>query len=333
MTTALLFAGGLVVIVAAAEAFTNAVEWAGFRLNLGSGPTGSLLAALGTALPETVVPIVALIRGAADADRVAIGAVLGGPFLLLTLGMGATGLAVMLRRSRPILEFDATQARRDLLTFLTGSALLALALPLPRAARVAVGGGLLALYATHVVRTLGGGGDAGEEEPEPLHLWRWSRGRPHGAAILVQLAVAMAGLIGGADLFVAGLASAASSLGISSLVLAVLLVPVATELPETLNSVLWVRSHDDPLAIGNVAGATAFQACIPGFVGVAFTSWSIGAAGYLVGAVTLSAGVASLVMLRGGGSRGGRLALLALLWVAYAAVALLLGGRLAEPGS
>jgi hypothetical protein len=34
------------------------------------------------------------------------------------------------------------------------------------------------------------------------------------------------------------------------LVLALVIVPVATELPETLNSVLWVRSNDDMLAFG-----------------------------------------------------------------------------------
>ena len=60
MTTVLLFAGGIVLLVVAAELFTNAIEWAGFRMRLASGATGSLLAALGTSLPEFVVPVVAL---------------------------------------------------------------------------------------------------------------------------------------------------------------------------------------------------------------------------------------------------------------------------------
>ena len=60
MITALLFVASLILVVIAAELFTNAIEWAGHMLNLGSGATGSLLAAIGTSLPETVVPIVAL---------------------------------------------------------------------------------------------------------------------------------------------------------------------------------------------------------------------------------------------------------------------------------
>ena len=48
MTTALLFVASLLLVVIAAELFTNAIEWAGHILNLGTGATGSLLAALGT---------------------------------------------------------------------------------------------------------------------------------------------------------------------------------------------------------------------------------------------------------------------------------------------
>jgi Ca2+/Na+ antiporter len=60
LITALLFVASAVLLIIAAELFTNAVEWAGYRLRLGSGATGSLLAAVGTSLPETIVPVVAL---------------------------------------------------------------------------------------------------------------------------------------------------------------------------------------------------------------------------------------------------------------------------------
>ena len=41
-----------VVILIGAELFTNGIEWAGHRLKLAEGAVGSLLAAVGTALPE-----------------------------------------------------------------------------------------------------------------------------------------------------------------------------------------------------------------------------------------------------------------------------------------
>ena len=326
----LLFVAGLLVIVAASELFTNSVEWAGYRLRLGAGATGSLLAALGTALPETIVPVVALLSRAHDAESVAIGAVLGGPFLLFTLGFGITGIAVVLRRRDPVLSANAAQLRRDIGTFFAGFSLLALSLLLPLPARVVVGLLLVAVYGDHARRTLRSSDAAGDVAPEPLHLLRHQRDNPHALGIAVQLLGSTVLLVVGADIFVRALTDAAPVLHINTLVLAVLLVPVATELPETLNSVLWVRTGDDTLAAGNIAGATAFQACLTGAIGVAFTGWRPGAAGLLVGAVTVVAGLAAFALLREGRCSGRRLMLLMLPWAGYTAAVLALGDRIAS---
>lgn len=325
MTTVGLFVGGLVLIVVAAELFTNAVEWAGFRLGLAAGATGSLLAALGTALPETTVPVVAIVRGGPDAEAVAVGAIVGAPFLLLTLGMAITGAAVAARRADPVLHPEAGQVRRDLLTFLTGFSVLMVAIPLPRGVRAALGVGLLLLYARHVRATLRGS-DPATEHPEPLHLMRGAK-RPAGLAIALQLAIGIALLIAGAELFVRAVERAGHTFHISPLLLALVVVPIATELPEMFNSVLWVRSRDDGLAAGNVLGATAFQACIPGFLGLVFTDWSPGPLGIVNGVLTLATGLLTLLLLRDGRVRGRVLGLSALPWVAYLALVLATGSR------
>jgi len=326
VTTAGLFVGGLVLIVVAAELFTNAVEWAGFRLGIAAGATGSLLAALGTALPETTVPVVAIVRGGPDAEAVAVGAIVGAPFLLLTLGLAITGAAVMSRRDDPVLHPEAGQVRRDLGTFLTGFAVLMLAIPLPRAVRAVLGVGLLLLYARHVHATLRGG-DPATEHPEPLHLMRRAE-RPAGLAIAVQLLIGVAMLIAGAELFVRAVERAGHSFHISPLLLALVVVPIATELPEMFNSVLWVRSGDDGLAAGNVLGATAFQACLPGFLGLAFTDWSPGPLGVVNGILTLVTGLVALGLLRDGRVRGSVLTLSALPWMAYLVLVLATGSRI-----
>ena len=66
-----LLAASFAVILAGALLFTNAVEWAGNKLEIGEGATGSMLAAVGTAMPETLIPIVAIIGGAEGAEDVA----------------------------------------------------------------------------------------------------------------------------------------------------------------------------------------------------------------------------------------------------------------------
>jgi len=326
VTTAGLFAGSLVIIVVASELFTNAVEWAGFRMRLASGATGSLLAALGTALPETIVPIVAVAARRPASNDIAMGAVIGAPFLLLTLGVAVTGLATASRRGAPDLVLDRSQVRRDLSTFAAAFVLLLIALLLPLWARAVVAVAVLCIYAAYVRATLRGGVPA-ETMPEPLHLVRW-RESPHGALIAVQLVTAAALLIVGANLFVRALENAASFVHLPTLLLSLILVPVATEMPETLNSVLWVRSGDDGLAFGNIAGATAFQACIPGAFGLAFTTWSPGRLGVANALLTLVAAAWTFALLRRGRCRGWYLATGALAWGGYVVAAAIAGGRL-----
>jgi len=328
MITALLFVASLILVVVASELFTNAIEWAGYLLNLGTGATGSLLAALGTSLPETVVPIVALATRSPGADRVATGAVLGSPFLLLTLGAGATGVAVVLRGGARRLEIDRRQARRDLGVFIGAFTVAVAASVLPHGARIAVGGLLLVAYAVYVVVTLRSSASAGES-PEPLHIVRWRPGNPHPALVTVQLAIAVALLVVGSQLFVSALDQTASALQVPQLVLALVIVPVATELPETLNSVLWVRTDDDMLAFGNVAGSAAFQSCVLAAIGIVFTTWNPGSAGLISAALTLLTATFLLVLLWRGRARGAVLMLALVPWVTYVVAQVVTGGRLA----
>ena len=327
MTTALLFAGGGVMLVVGSELFTNAVEWAGFRMRIAAGATGSLLAALGTSLPETVVPIVALSTHARAADAITAGVVLGSPFLLLTLATALTGVALLLRRRRRVLTVEPSQVRRDLGVFVAGFSVVLICTALPFPARAGIGALLLVAYGVYVRATLRGGAPS-EEMPEPLHLVRWRLGEPHPSAIAAQLVAAVALLAVGSDLFVAGVGDVASALTVSPVILALVVVPIATELPESLNSVLWVRSGDDGLAFGNIGGSTAFQATVLGFIGITFTGWSPGTGGLISGGLTLASGLALLVILRRGRVHG-RVLLLALLpWLGYVVAELVTGGHL-----
>ena len=325
MGTGLLFAVSLVLIVASAEGFTNAVEWAGFRLRLGAGATGSLLAAIGTAMPETVVPGVALLSHQPKSEAVAVGAILGAPFLLLTVAVAITGAAVVLRGGERTLRLDPLQVRRDLGTFIAGYTLVLLSLALPRPLRVIVSLALMGLYARYVVATLRGG-QATEDAPEPLHLLRW-RGPAHDpqmAAVVTQLLASVLTLVVGSEIFVSALSRASAALGVSALLLALVVVPMATELPEILNAVLWVRSGDDRLAFGCIAGAAAFQACFLGAMGLSFTAWQPRGIGLAAAPITLVSAGAVLAVVRRGGPRGWTLGLAALPWLGWVVAAVLL---------
>jgi cation:H+ antiporter len=279
----LLLAVSFAVILAGALLFTNAVEWIGHRLKLGEGAVGSLLAAVGTAMPETLIAIVALIGAKEGADQVAIGAIVGAPFLLGTLAMGLVGLFVYLYRERREqgLELDAhgPTLERDLLFFLLFFAAgLALAWGPPAAVRIPAGILVICAYVFYVRRTLRGGGDVQDHGTlDPLIFERRDERRKDPALLfcVIQLLVGLGAMVGGAHLFVEELLHIAEDLGVEAVVLALILAPLATELPEKVNSFFWVREGKDSLALGNITGAMVFQSTIPVGIGLIFTDWKL----------------------------------------------------------
>jgi cation:H+ antiporter len=272
------------VILAGALLFTNAVEWLGHRLEVGEGAVGSVLAAVGTAMPETLIAVVALIGAEEGADQVAIGAIVGAPFLLATLAMGLVGLFAYMYRERREqgLELDAHKPtlERDLLFFLVFFALsLALAWGAPDVVRVPLGVLVVLAYFVYIHRTLTGGGDVQDHGSlDPLVFERRAEHRmsPSLTLCILQLLVGLGAMVGGAHLFVEELLHIAESLGVEAVVLALILAPLATELPEKVNSFFWVREGKDALALGNITGAMVFQSTIPFGIGLVFTDWDLG---------------------------------------------------------
>ena len=271
------------VVLAGALLFTNAVEWIGHKLNLGEGAVGSILAAVGTAMPETLIAIVALLNANEGSEDVAIGAIVGAPFLLATLAMGLVGLFAYLYRDRREqglrLKAHRPTLERDLIFFLiffTAGGLLAWGPPTPL--RIAIGIVFLAAYLFYITRTLRGGGEVQEEETlNPLFFDPRGERKadPSLALCIVQLLVGLGAMVGGAHLFVEELLHIAESIGVDALVLALILAPLATELPEKVNSFFWVREGKDALALGNITGAMVFQSTIPVGIGLLFTDWEL----------------------------------------------------------
>ncbi|HEX6665385.1 MAG TPA: sodium:calcium antiporter [Solirubrobacterales bacterium] len=297
MAVVLLFVS-FAVILAGALLFTNAVEWLGHRLELGEGAVGSVLAAVGTAMPETLIAIVALLGATEGSDQVAIGAIVGAPFLLGTLAMGLVGLFAYLYRDRRAqgleLRAHGPTLERDLLFFLGFFALsLALAWGAPAALRIPVGILVLLAYPLYIRRTLQQGGDVQEHSTlDPLVFERRSERRMNPGPLLsaIQLLVGLGAMVGGAHLFVEELLEIAGDLGVEAVVLALILAPLATELPEKVNSFFWVREGKDSLALGNITGAMVFQSTVPFGIGLLFTDWALSANAALSVALGLAGG-------------------------------------------
>ena len=267
------------IILVGAEAFTNSIEWLGQKLNLGAGAVGSLLAAVGTALPETIVPIIAFLgfKEGTEGSDIGIGAILGAPFMLATLAFFITGVAAMLfRRSNQPLRLEANVVRRDLRFFLLVYTVAILSSFLGEQSYKNIAAGILILaYVVYVVLTLRSSKPvAGEEKLASLYVSPRTD-NPSLTSIVLQVALALVAIVFGANGFVNAVQPIAVTLGIPVFALSLIITPVATELPEKFNSVIWILRGKDTLALGNLTGAMVFQSSVIPAIGIALTSWRL----------------------------------------------------------
>ncbi len=274
-------------ILVAAEGFTNGIEFVGRRMSFSQAVVGSILAAVGTALPETILPLVAIFsHGTSTSKEIGVGAILGAPFMLATVGFFLIGFSAVIacRRKKRVCEVCAEHRtlKRDLSFFIV---MYASAVFLP----IILGHGitlplafiLIAGYIYYVFRTMAGE-SAQMEHFEGLHIAKLplkfgfiDEKERHIAWAVVQVFAALALMIWGAHVFVHNLGIVSIAWGMDPLLFALLVAPIATELPEKFNSVNWTLKGKDTLAVGNITGAMVFQSTFPVSVGLLFTPWKV----------------------------------------------------------
>lgn len=295
---------GLGIILTGAGFFTNGIEWLGKKMRLTEGAVGSVLAAVGTALPETIIPIIAILFGTGESGHeIGIGAILGAPFMLGTLAFFLAGGSVLLFRKRrnenyPRIEPETSVIRRDLVFFLIVYSLAIAASFLPAGLKPFVIFILIGGYAFFVYRTCTGGACIDEScTLDPLFLAR-RHDDPPLVRVLLQVLLAFIGIIAGAKLFVGGIEHLSASLGASPLLIALLVAPVATEMPEKFNSIIWLSQRKDTLAIGNITGAMVFQSSVIPAVGIALTPWELSPVALLSAVLALASALVIYLLIR-----------------------------------
>lgn len=291
----------LVVIVIAAEIFTNAIESLGAKLKFSEGVTGSIFAAVGTALPETMVPLVAIFAGNSEeiSHEVGVGAILGAPFMLATLAMFLVGGAAWIfrhRRKKVMIHPEHSGLKRDLEFFLFVFSLAFFIAFTPstwRLLRVGVAIILVLSYFYYVLETVKASKALvkdGHATEESKNLYLSAIFKDHMFFVVVQLLIGLGLIIAGAKGFVLGVEHLAEILHVPVIALALLIVPIATELPEKLNSITWIRHGKDTMAVGNITGAMVFQGSLLPAIGIFLTPWTTNLTVTASSIITLLAG-------------------------------------------
>jgi cation:H+ antiporter len=279
MLTLLLFLLSAGAIYVACEYFVNGVEWFGQKLSLGATATGTILAAFGTALPESAVTFVAVILGRTPEQRdIGVGAALGGPLVLATIAYAVVGVALWanrrkLQRVDTMVRVEHGRLARDQSWFL-GIFVVKCALGLVAfALKPWLGVLFLAAYALYVWRELRNDDTAPEEEAlEPLKFQPKAID-PALSRVILQTVLALVVIAIASHTFVKQIEAIGVALQLSPHLVALVLSPVATELPETMNALIWVRQGKERLALANISGAMMIQATIPSSLALFATPW------------------------------------------------------------
>ncbi|MFF2624743.1 sodium:calcium antiporter [Kitasatospora griseola] len=334
-----------VAIYLSCEWFVNAVEWLGERLNVGKMAVGTILAAFGTALPESVVTLVAVTTGGTEeAKNIGVGAAMGGPLALATVAYGITGVALLVKRRRDRAAALATGA-----ALVPASVALGTEKDMRRLAKdqkwflpiffVKVSLGLVAFafkptlgvlffaaYAAYFWREIRASradeaaGDEDDDEEEELEALKIQpkKASPDTWAVVAQTLATLVVIFFAAHYFVAQLDVIGPMLGLSATVTALLLSPIATELPEIMNAIIWVRQGKVKLALANVSGSMMIQATVPSGIGLLFTKWHFDGPLLWSGLVTMAAIVYLLLTMRAHRLTPARLAVAAGFYAVFA---------------
>src|SRR6476620_11136107 len=334
----LILIAAFVIILMGAELFTNGIEWFGRKLELAEGAVGSVLAAVGTALPETLIPIIAILFATGQSSHeVGVGVILGAPFMLATLAMFVTGLAVLWaarhRATGDTMKVDTKVLAHDVRYFVIAYALAigAAFLPLePVWLKWIVAVILIGIYAWYVKGHFEADPEVDAEDLAPLRFHRLDRSAhrvdpavPRLRVVNLQVVAALGLIILGAVFFVVAVEHLAHEINVDPVLLALVIAPIATELPEKFNSIIWVRGGKDTLAMGNITGAMVFQSTIPTVVALLFASstWVVAEGSYVAfasaGIAFLSSAAIFIPMARRGTLRGRSLLIGGVLYLGY----------------
>ncbi|WP_406543361.1 sodium:calcium antiporter [Clostridium ljungdahlii] len=303
------------------EFFVNSIEWVGKAFNISKNAVGTVLAAFGTALPESIVTLIAVVFGANSSQKdIGVGSALGGPLVLSTIAYAVVGVSIIMfsskRKIGKHIKINTRKLGRDQIWFMCIFVFKVALGFVAFSIKHWLGFLFLAVYVLYSYGELKAGAEETEEKLEPLKISPKNT-HPTKIMILGQTIVSLVFIFAGSQIFVHNLGSLSSFLGVPPHIIALILSPVATELPETLNAVIWVRQGKENLALANISGSMMIQATVPSALGIIFTPWMFDKSLALSAFITFIAILFLWITLRKSHLSAWRLSLNALLYVVF----------------
>jgi cation:H+ antiporter len=273
--------GSLISVFIASLLLVNALEWLGNKLNLGSSFVGAVLSPIFTSLPELIVILIAIFSNIGEAGQeVGIGTIFGEPFMVSGLSYSLAGIAVVIgcfarRRIGTTLAIDKTLS----IPYIFIIVLFPLAL-IPGFVHILwlkylFGAGFLAVFVFYMWLMYRRRTAEQIEEVQNLVFARLApRIRSHQiVALAFQLSVSIALLYFGSRYLVFSVVAISRVMNVSPLGMAMIVIPAATVLPETITALIWGYRGKDTLSIASLVGEKALYSTFYPALGLFLTSW------------------------------------------------------------
>ena len=281
-TTILELIGSMVVVLFAAVIFVNAVEYIGYKLNLGHSFVGAIIAPLFTSIPELTVFLVAVFAvGQTAGQQVGIGTLFGQPFMASSLSYGLVGLAALVgfftgRRKKSFLVVERNLGIPYVfITVLFPLTLVPSLFAASGNAKYLFGLVFFGAFLFYIWMMFRRREEGIIEEVEDCYLYRYGGKiiRMPLVSALIQIAVAAVGLYVGSEGLVDSVISLARGINMSPLGLALILVPAATAIPETTSALIWGYRGKDTLSLGSLVGEKILYSTFYPAIGLFLTPW------------------------------------------------------------
>lgn len=290
-------------VIISSYIFVNGLEYAQHRMKWTETFTGSIVSPVFTSFPELIVILVALFAvGKSAGDQIGIGTIFGEPFMASSLAYSAVLAAVLIAYARKRRKDVSMHLDKDLfLPFLFTAAIFpVLVIPvffLNRTVQDITGTGLIILYILYFIISARKRISLEESESGDPFL---SRIMKPWIGSVIQISMSAVGLYAGSVILVSSIENIAVLSSISPLSLAILIVPVATIVPETMSASIWAYKGKDTTAIASLVGEKVIFTTL--FPGIAFLliPWEVGLASYfsVLATVTVSAVYLPMVIKR-----------------------------------
>ena len=273
--------GSLIAVFIASLLFVNALEWLGNRLNLGSSFVGAVLSPIFTSLPELIVILIAILSNIGEAGQeVGIGTIFGEPFMASGLSYSLVGIAVVIgylakKRASTTLVIDKTLSIPYIFIIVLFPLVLIPGFVHIASLKYLFGAGFLAIFILYMRLMYRRRTAEQIGEVEDLTFARLApKTRSHRMIVLaLQLSISIALLYFGSRYLVSSVVTISQVMNISPLGLAMIVVPAATALPETITALIWGYRGKDTLSIASLVGEKALYSTFYPALGLFLTSW------------------------------------------------------------